>query len=177
MPLDWYVNASSFDQSTSRYFALLNMFPSLPNATLNQQLVVADFSQPPVPPAPSPTTIYQLSPDGPVWHFLGWNPVLKGLFGTNQQYSSPLRPALPGLAHFIWADLSLSHFDCGFTGIGVGPGVTDPFQTTAWLLQFDFQMQVYIYVFPLETDARTFPGPLVIDPNSKTFEPCNAGGI
>eukprot|EP01034_Spumella_vulgaris_P032300 gene32300-39882_t len=41
----WYVNASSFHTSTSTYFALINNFPGKENSTLDQQLIVADFSK------------------------------------------------------------------------------------------------------------------------------------
>jgi hypothetical protein len=41
----WYVNASSFDAENSRYFALINNFPGFENSTLEQQLIVADFSK------------------------------------------------------------------------------------------------------------------------------------
>ena len=45
LPYMWYVNASSFDQTSNRYFALINYFPGHPESTLDQQLVLADFSQ------------------------------------------------------------------------------------------------------------------------------------
>lgn len=45
LPYMWYVNASSFDPANSRYFALVNNFPGFENSTLDQQLIVADFSQ------------------------------------------------------------------------------------------------------------------------------------
>ena len=45
LPYMWYVNASSFDPANSRYFALINNFPGFENSTLDQQLIVADFSQ------------------------------------------------------------------------------------------------------------------------------------
>ena len=45
LPYMWYVNASSFDPENSRYFALINNFPGFENSTLDQQLVVADFSK------------------------------------------------------------------------------------------------------------------------------------
>jgi hypothetical protein len=45
LPYMWYVNASTFDADNSRYFALINNFPGFDNSTLDQQLIVADFSQ------------------------------------------------------------------------------------------------------------------------------------
>eukprot|EP00388_Colpodella_angusta_P041362 GDKK01053027.1.p1 GENE.GDKK01053027.1~~GDKK01053027.1.p1 ORF type:complete len:344 (-),score=63.21 GDKK01053027.1:179-1177(-) len=44
LPYMWYVNASSFDPANNRYFALINNFPGFENSTLDQQLIVADFS-------------------------------------------------------------------------------------------------------------------------------------
>ncbi len=45
LPYMWYVNASSFHQRTSTYFALINNFPGKSNSTNEQQLIVADFSK------------------------------------------------------------------------------------------------------------------------------------
>lgn len=45
LPYMWYVNASSFDPTNNRYFALINNFPGFDNSTMDQQLIVADFSQ------------------------------------------------------------------------------------------------------------------------------------
>lgn len=44
LPYMWYVNASSFDKSSFKYYALINNFPGKDNSTLDQQIVVADFS-------------------------------------------------------------------------------------------------------------------------------------
>lgn len=44
LPYMWYVNASSIDVSTATYYALVNNFPGHENSTLDQKLVVADFS-------------------------------------------------------------------------------------------------------------------------------------
>lgn len=46
LPDGWYVNASSFYQVDNTYFALLNQFPSLPNATVNQKLLIASDLSP-----------------------------------------------------------------------------------------------------------------------------------
>jgi len=44
LPYMWYVNASSFHAPSCHYYALINNFPGKENSTLDQQLVVADFS-------------------------------------------------------------------------------------------------------------------------------------
>lgn len=44
LPQYWFVNASTYDSTHNIYYALVNNFPSLPNATLRQQLAVIDFS-------------------------------------------------------------------------------------------------------------------------------------
>ena len=44
LPYMWYVNASSFDKNACVYYALINNFPGKDNSTMEQQLVVADFS-------------------------------------------------------------------------------------------------------------------------------------
>lgn len=43
LPYMWYVNASTFDIHTDRYFGLINYFPGKPESVLDQQLVVCDF--------------------------------------------------------------------------------------------------------------------------------------
>ncbi len=44
LPYMWYVNASTFDQTTNRYFGLINYFPNQPGTVDDQQLVVCDFN-------------------------------------------------------------------------------------------------------------------------------------
>jgi hypothetical protein len=44
LPYMWYVNASSYDAVTNTYFALINNFPGQSNSTLDQQIIVGDFS-------------------------------------------------------------------------------------------------------------------------------------
>lgn len=55
LPYMWYVNASSFHHATCHYYALINYFPGHPESTLDQQLVVADFSQDSAVAAPKVT--------------------------------------------------------------------------------------------------------------------------
>ncbi len=45
------MNASSFDSMTDTYYGLLNNFPGQPDSTLDQKLVVADFSNTAAPSA------------------------------------------------------------------------------------------------------------------------------
>lgn len=45
LPYMWYVNASSVDQVTSTYFALVNNFPGHENSTTDQKLVIGVFSE------------------------------------------------------------------------------------------------------------------------------------
>lgn len=44
MPYMWYVNASTYQQSTDTYYALLNYFPGKEGYTSDQQLFVSTFS-------------------------------------------------------------------------------------------------------------------------------------
>lgn len=44
LPYMWYVNASSYQQSTETYYALINYFPGTEGYTADQQLVILDVS-------------------------------------------------------------------------------------------------------------------------------------
>lgn len=44
LPYMWYVNASTINPVDTVYYGLINNFPGFDNSTLDQQLVVADFS-------------------------------------------------------------------------------------------------------------------------------------
>jgi len=44
VPYMWYVNATTFDQTTNHYFGLLNYFPNRPESVVDQQLVHCDFT-------------------------------------------------------------------------------------------------------------------------------------
>jgi hypothetical protein len=77
LPYMWYVNASSFDQRTSTYFALLNNFPGQPNSTTDQQLAVAHFGL----PVPSAQFFPLVQPTGTIFKFLAWSHKLGQLFG------------------------------------------------------------------------------------------------
>jgi hypothetical protein len=44
LPYMWYVNASSINPVTSKYYALVNNFPGHDNSTQDQKLVMGDFS-------------------------------------------------------------------------------------------------------------------------------------
>lgn len=46
LPYMWYVNASSFDQASNTYFALINNFPGHENSTTDQKLAVCAFGEP-----------------------------------------------------------------------------------------------------------------------------------
>lgn len=82
LPYMWYVNASSFDQSTSTYFALLNNFPGFPNSTSDQLLAVANFG------ASSGFSIFPLAIDGLsstgnkiIFKFFAWSAEQSQLYG------------------------------------------------------------------------------------------------
>lgn len=45
LPYMWYLNASSFDIQDTIYHALIKNFTGKSNSTLDQQLIIADFSQ------------------------------------------------------------------------------------------------------------------------------------
>jgi len=78
LPFMWYVNASSFDQKSLTYFALINNFPGQPNSTSDQRLIVAEVRQEPqkvtVHPLPHPETNY-------IFKFISWTPSAQKLFG------------------------------------------------------------------------------------------------
>jgi hypothetical protein len=44
LPVNWYVNASSFDTQHDVYYAIVNHFPNMPDSTDKQLLAVGDFS-------------------------------------------------------------------------------------------------------------------------------------
>ena len=79
LPYMWYVNASSFDPANSRYFALINNFPGFDNSTLDQQLIVADFSQDAAVVAPE-VGLFPIQSQGMLVQFVTYSHSLKTLF-------------------------------------------------------------------------------------------------
>lgn len=45
LPYMWYVNASTFDYQSSRYYSLINNFPGFPNSTSEQMLAIGHFGE------------------------------------------------------------------------------------------------------------------------------------
>lgn len=86
LPYMWYVNASSFDAENSRYFALINNFPGFENSTLDQQLIVADFSKNAAEVAPQ-VGLYPIASQGMLVQFVTYSHSLRTLFcaGTSRQ--------------------------------------------------------------------------------------------
>ena len=81
LPYMWYVNASSFDQQNCRYFALINNFPGFDNSTLDQQLVVGDFSQDSaVTGVAPPTGLFQISSADLLLVFVSYSHATNTLF-------------------------------------------------------------------------------------------------
>lgn len=79
LPYMWYVNASSFDAENSRYFALINNFPGFENSTLDQQLIVADFSKDVSVAAPA-VGLFPIKSGGMLVQFVTYAHSLKTLF-------------------------------------------------------------------------------------------------
>ena len=79
LPYMWYVNASSFDIENSRYFALINNFPGFENSTLDQQLIVADFSKDASIVAPA-VGLFPIKSAGMLVQFVSYSHSLKTLF-------------------------------------------------------------------------------------------------
>ena len=77
LPYMWYVNASTFDDSTGTYYGLLNNFPGHANSTLNQKLVIGDFSDTSNPSA----VVVDVPLSTVTLHFISWQPTLGGLYG------------------------------------------------------------------------------------------------
>lgn len=86
LPYMWYVNASTFDAANSRYFALINNFPGFENSTLDQQLIVADFSQDAKVVAPN-VGLFPISSYDLLVQFVAYAPTMKALAcaGMNSQ--------------------------------------------------------------------------------------------
>jgi hypothetical protein len=79
LPYMWYVNASSFHHPSCHYYALINYFPGHPESTLDQQLVVADFSKDATDVAPK-VTISLITGAGGIVQFIGYSDHYNQLF-------------------------------------------------------------------------------------------------
>jgi hypothetical protein len=86
LPYMWYVNASSFDAENSRYFALINNFPGFENSTLDQQLIVADFSKDAKEVAPQ-VGLFPIASQDMLVQFVTYSHSLRTLFcaGTSRR--------------------------------------------------------------------------------------------
>lgn len=116
LPYMWYVNASSFDQSTNRYFALINNFPGFENSTLDQQVVVADFSVD-ISISPPAVTVQPLGGDGTIVQFVSYSAKLKTLFSLG--LTKDLRPSF---GRINLSDGVVTELVGDSTGLGVGVG-------------------------------------------------------
>eukprot|EP00762_Andalucia_godoyi_P004448 ANDGO_08180.mRNA.1 hypothetical protein len=81
LPYMWYVNASTYDARSNRYFGLLNNFPRQPNSTLAQKLAVGDFA---TRPGSAVFLDLVMVPKASVIHFVSWSPQTEQLFGLAQ---------------------------------------------------------------------------------------------
>ena len=87
LPYMWYVNASSFDTENSRYFALINNFPGFENSTLDQQLIVADFSQDAASVKPD-VGLFPIASQDMLVQFLTYSDSLRTLFCAGMSFST-----------------------------------------------------------------------------------------
>jgi hypothetical protein len=83
LPDLWFVNASTFDAQTDRYFGLLNHFPNTPNFTSRQKLAVGEFSTATEQVVFLDLVAQEGSPSGMI-HFLSWSEPAQMLFGLAQ---------------------------------------------------------------------------------------------
>lgn len=79
LPYMWYVNASSFDQTSNRYFGLINYFPGHPESVLDQQLVTCDFT------ADADCRVIAIDNTYGILHFISYGMSTKELYYASMQ--------------------------------------------------------------------------------------------
>lgn len=89
LPYMWYVNASSFHAPSCHYYALINNFPGKENSTLDQQLVVADFSVDASVAAPEVHVLPISNPNGIV-QFIAYSDSQSSLFYAGMVFNSSI---------------------------------------------------------------------------------------
>ncbi|CAK9253179.1 unnamed protein product, partial [Sphagnum jensenii] len=82
LPYMWYVNASSFDQTSNRYLALMNNFPGQANSTLSQQLVISETLDEMLP---AQFTVIPLSFSSVLVQFVAYSAFTQCLYGAGLQ--------------------------------------------------------------------------------------------
>jgi hypothetical protein len=120
LPYMWYVNASSFHHPSCRYYALINYFPGHPESTLDQQLVVADFSKDASVVAPQVNVSLITGAQGIV-QFIGFSDHYNQLFFAGM--SSDSTTAMVGILNTRNGEVSKILFKT--PGSAVGPLVVD----------------------------------------------------
>lgn len=132
LPEYWYVNASSYNAKEDIYYALLNNFPGLSNSTLEQQILVVNFTNcVPGLSEPKPTaSLMSIKSKLGQLQFITWDPEIKVLFGaginlqTNIAYLVIIDPytgetsdSLVNIANVTEVGPLVSHSNHEMTGI------------------------------------------------------------
>jgi hypothetical protein len=120
LPYMWYVNASSFHHPSCHYYALINYFPGHPESTLDQQLVVADFSKESSVSAPK-VNVFPITQSQGIIQFIGYSDHYKHLFFAGMSADS--RIAMVGKLNTLTGEVSDIIFKT--PGFAVGPLVID----------------------------------------------------
>jgi hypothetical protein len=121
LPYMWYVNASSFHHPSCHYYALINYFPGHPESTLDQQLVVADFSKESSASSPPKVNVYPITHSQGVIQFIGYSDYYKHLFFAGMSSNSTM--AMVGKLNTLTGEVSNIIFKT--PGLAVGPLVID----------------------------------------------------
>jgi len=87
LPYMWYVNASSFHAPSCHYYALINNFPGKENSTLDQQIIVADFSVDASVATPEVNVLPISNPNGIV-QFIAYSDSQSSLFFAGMIFNS-----------------------------------------------------------------------------------------
>lgn len=119
LPYMWYVNASTFDQDSNRYFGLLNNFPNKANSTAAQKLAVGDFDQ--KPGSVAFLDLAMTAQPSSVIHFIAWSSVSSELYGLAQRDSKSIS--------FVKIDPSTGKYTVLLT---VGPFIAGPIFAGEW---------------------------------------------
>jgi len=163
LPYMWYVNASTFHQSTCRYFALINNFPGFENSTLDQQLVVADFSK----EGTTDADVVPITGTSSLIQFISFSSALETLYcaGTTDSGSPTAHVYTLGL------DGVISNRLFSTPGIAVGPllasdstdelflfvkNTNEPAQWSLWAIPYDKSKGAYLKMMYLGDEYVSF---------------------
>lgn len=168
LPYMWYVNASTFDYDTNKYYALLNNFPGHENSTDEQKILICDMTNIDAETASKHTVILDiLPPKGIMLQFITWSSDLNELL-----YSAPYR-SKDSISKVYFGGIHISdgsegmqailNFETSIDGINAGPILADEMSRTRygyvqvkgnswqfWSIPYDYQNQTEL--------VRTYTG-------------------